>query len=252
MKKKFKSIFISDLHIGSYHCKSDVLLEFLKEYEAETIYLVGDIFDFWKLKNKFYLSKNQISVLKKFLKLAKKGIKLKYVIGNHDEILRGYLRYNLEIENIEIANSFIHENLGKKFLVMHGDQFDGMIVPWLYYIGDILYELLLNMNTYLNFFRHRFGFGYWSLSKFLKGKTKEAVAFINDFERVVSEYAEKRKCDGVIFGHTHSSGIKTINDKIIINCGDFVESCTAVLEEYSGKLVLIQYENGSWKEKGEI
>lgn len=246
MNLRYKAVFISDLHIGSSHCKSSVLLDLLKTYQAETFYLVGDIFDFWKLKNKFHLPKEQIAVLKKFLKMVKKGVKIKYIIGNHDEVLRSWTKYNLEIENIEIANSFIHESNDRRFLVIHGDQFDGMVVPWLYHIGDFLYEILLSLNTNLNYFRHKLNLGYWSLSKYLKSKTKEAVAFISSFEETIANYARKRKCDGVIYGHTHTPTLKFLNDITVMNTGDFVESCSAILEDHYGNFYLLQYQNNSW------
>lgn len=246
MNFNYKTIFISDIHLGSNHCKSSVLLDFLKTYNAETIYLVGDIFDFWKLKNKFFLPKEQIAILKKFLKMVKKSVKIKYVIGNHDEVLRSWTKYNLEIENIEISNSFIHESNDRMFLVIHGDQFDGIIVPWLYHIGDFLYEILLSLNTNLNYFRHKMNLGYWSLSKYLKYKTKEVVAFISSFEETISNYTRKRKCDGVIYGHTHTPALKILNDIVIMNTGDFVESCSAILEDFEWNFHLVQYQNNSW------
>lgn len=248
-KKIYKTIFISDLHIGSSHCKSDVLLEFLKEYSAPTIYLVGDIFDFWKLKKKFFIPKKQIAVVKRLLKLAKKGVKIKYVIGNHDEALRPFLRYNLEIENIEISNTFIHKTVsGKSFLVLHGDQFDGFISPWLYHLGDFVYEILLELNTQLNWFRHKIGIGYWSLSKFLKTKTKESIAFINNFDLAVATYCKKRKCDGIIYGHTHSPNIRQILDMAVMNTGDFVDGCSAIVEDFEGNFILLEYKENSWIE----
>lgn len=247
MKKQFKTIFISDIHLFSSHCKSEILLDFLKTFKSPVIYLVGDILDFWKLRENFIVPKTQIAVIKKFLKLAKNGVIIKYVLGNHDALIRGYLKYNLAIENIEIANTFIHESInGTKFLVIHGDQFDGIVSPLLYRIGDFLYELLLNANTQLNWFRNKFGFGYWSLSKYLKSKTKEALAYLSSFENVVTDYARKRKCGGIIAGHIHSLQIKKINEIIYMNDSDFQETCGAILEDFDGNFVSILYKNNEW------
>ena len=245
---KYKSIFISDVHLGA-HCQSEILLAFLKTHKCETLYLIGDIIDLFKLKRRFRFSASQVSVIQKILKLSKKGTKIKYVLGNHEADLRKFLKYNINIENIEIANEFIHESVdGKKFLIIHGDFFDFLSThaKWLIYLGDHAYTMALHLNDTINFARRKLKMPYWSVSKYLKQNVKEAVGFIFKFEETMSEYTKKRGYFGCIAGHIHFAEMKFVDGVLYMNDGDFQESCTAIGETYCGDFVLLQYLSGNW------
>lgn len=244
MKKQYKSIFISDLHIGSKHCKSSLLSTFLKHNECETLYLVGDIIDGWKLKTGCNIPKDQVKLIQQLLKRIKKGTNVRYVVGNHDEFIRPFLKFNISIENLEIYNEFIHEGInGKKYLVTHGDLFDRITkaAKWLCYLGDGAYTVALNINTLFNHLRAFFGMPYWSLSKYLKHNVKNAVSFIFEYEHALASYCKKRKYDGVICGHIHTAEMKIIDEVEYMNTGDWVESCTAIVETYDGEFHLIHW-----------
>lgn len=246
----YKSIFISDIHLGTKDCKADLLLDFLSHNECENLYLVGDIIDGWKVqKNKLKWKDSHTRVIRKVLGFSKKGTKITYVAGNHDEFLRLLIPYNVEFGNITFVNQCTHNGIdGNKYLVTHGDFFDGVVRlhKWISFLGDSAYDMVLSFNSKLNWFRHKLGFGYWSLSKFLKIKVKRAVDFIFKFEHTLSEYCKKRNFDGVICGHIHCAEIKTINDVIYMNDGDWVESCTALVENFDGRWEII-----TWTEKKE-
>lgn len=249
MKNKFKSIFISDIHIGSSHCKAEQLLEFLKTNKCETLYLIGDILDLWKLKKNFNIPKQQVSVIQHILKMSKKGTNIKYVLGNHDSDIRPFLKYNILIENIEIRNEFVHEGIaGKRYLITHGDLFDFLStsVKWITHLGDYAYTVALHFNTFFNYIRKKLNLPYWSISRYLKNNVKEAVSFIFEFEKILSEYAKKRGFDGVIVGHIHSAEIKKVDDIIYMNDGDFVESVSAIVETYDGIFILMRFDMGEW------
>ena len=250
MKNHYKSIFISDIHLGSTHCQSEILLEFLKEYKCDTLYLIGDILDFFKLKQRFRMPSSQVAVIQKILKLSKKGTKIKYVLGNHDAELRPFLKYNINIENIEIANEFTHYGVdGKKYLVIHGDFCDFLSthVKWVTYLGDSAYTVALHLNDMVNYIRKKIKLPYWSVSKYLKHNVKEAVGFIFEFEKILANYTKKRGFFGCIVGHIHTPEIKFIDDVLYMNDGDFQETCSALLETYSGDFILIHYVIGRWE-----
>jgi UDP-2,3-diacylglucosamine pyrophosphatase LpxH len=249
MKNHYRSIFISDIHLGSSHCQSEILLGFLKEYKCDTLYLVGDIIDFWKLKRRFKITSSQVAVLQKILKLSKKGTTIKYVLGNHDADIRPFLKYNINIENIEIANEFVHESVDmKKYLVIHGDfcDFLSTSAKWVTYLGDHAYTVALNFNDMVNFIRKKIGMPYFSVSRYLKQNVKEAVGFVFDFEKTIAEYAKKRKFAGVIAGHIHTAEIKFVDDILYMNDGDFQESCSALCETYEGNFIIVHYILGKW------
>lgn len=244
MKKKIRSLFISDIHLGSIGCKSEELIFFLKRYKFENLYLIGDIIDFWKLRSKFYWSQSQTNLLKKLLDLSKKNINIVWIPGNHDEILRDYLEYNINFGNIKIKGEEVYDSLKNgKIWIIHGDKFDGIVKysKWLCYIGDILYTWLLYVNHYFNKFRNIFGMKYWSLSLFLKQRTKQAMMFINEYEKAISMECKRKNYSGVICGHIHKPEIKTINGIFYYNTGDWVESCSAIIEDYDGNFSLIFY-----------
>jgi len=240
----YKSIFISDVHLGSKDSKAAELNEFLKTVESENIYLVGDIIDAWKIQqNKFKWKNTHTDVVRTLLKKSRKGTQIIYVAGNHDEFLRPMIRYAANFGNVKICNQIVHEGLdGKKYLVVHGDLFDGItrLSPWLSFMGDKAYDVLLDLNSRFNWIRHRLGFGYWSLSKWLKHRVKKAIDFIFEFELTITAYAKRKGYDGVICGHIHYAEIKTVNDITYMNDGDWVESKTALVEHMDGRWEILR------------
>lgn len=245
MKNKYRSIFISDIHLGTKDCKADLLCDFLKHNTCNTLYLVGDIIDGWKIeRNKWAWKKSHNKVVQQILKHAKSS-KVTYVVGNHDEFLRPFLSHNLYFGNIDFVNKAEHIGVsGERYLVVHGDMFDGItnIAPWLGYLGDKAYDILLDLNTKYNWLRHKFGFGYWSFSKLLKHKVKSAVDFIFQYEKNLVDYCRRKFYDGVICGHIHHAEIKNIGGIMYMNDGDWVESCTALVEHFDGTFEIITWD----------
>lgn len=242
--KTYRTICISDCHLGSKECKADALNEFLKNNSSNTLYLIGDIIDGWKIQqNRMRWRQSHTNIIRRILGHAKQGTRVVYIAGNHDEFLRPMIPYNLSFGMIEIHNQIKHIGLdGKHYLIVHGDLFDGItrLAPWLSFLGDRAYDIVLSINTKFNWIRHKFGFGYWSLSKFLKHRVKKAIDFIFQFEKNLIRYAAKRGFDGVIAGHIHHAEIKKIEDIWYFNTGDWVESCTALCETHAGDWILIQ------------
>jgi UDP-2,3-diacylglucosamine pyrophosphatase LpxH len=250
--KTYKTIFISDIHLGSRGCKADLLCDFLKNNTSENLFLVGDIIDGWRLKKKFYWPQSHTNVIRRILTAAKRDTKVIYIIGNHDEVLRGLLPYDMHFGNIDLVNRYRYQALnGKTYMVIHGDMFDTALrnkLAWLYHFGDNLYTILLGINIVLAKMRNKLGLPYWSLSAYLKSKTKEAVAFMSDFEVLITDYCQKQNADGVICGHVHKADIKKIGDIEYMNDGDWVESCTALVEHHDGSWEII-----TWiKEKDDV
>jgi len=241
---KYKSIFISDIHLGTKGCKAELLCDFLKNNSCENLFLVGDIIDGWRLERSYYWPQSHSNVLRRILTAAKRGTNVTYVVGNHDEVLRKILPFIKSFGDIELTNSVMYNGIdGKQYLVVHGDMFDTAIankLKFLYHLGDWIYDKLLTLNHIVNYFRKLFGYNYWSLSKYLKSKTKEAVSFMSDFENLITEYCVKRKADGIICGHIHHAEIKMIDDIWYSNTGDWVESCTALCETHDGDWIIIQ------------
>ena len=236
----YRSIWISDVHLGTAGCKAAYLLDFLRENESETLYLVGDIVDAWRLKKSWYWPQAHNDVVQKLLRKARKGTRVVYVPGNHDEPLRHYL--NLNFGGIEVMDEVIHTMAdGRRMLVIHGDLFDGVIrhAKWLAYLGDSLYTVILQLNHWFNHLRVRLGFPYWSLSQYLKHKAKNAVGFICDFEEALANEARRRGLDGVICGHIHKAEIRDIDGILCCNDGDWVESLTAIVETHTGELRVV-------------
>lgn len=236
---KYRAVFISDIHLGSRGCKANELIDFLKSFECEHLYLVGDIIDGWKMQqNKMKWKQSHTNVIRAILNKAKNGTKVTYIVGNHDEFLRPLLRYSASFGRVEIVNSAMHiDALGKKYLVVHGDMFDGItrLAPWISFLGDRAYDILLTLNTRYNYIRHKLGFGYWSLSRWLKLKVKKALNFMFEYEKNITNYAAKRKFDGVICGHIHHASISRVNNILYMNDGDWVESLTALVEHSDGQ-----------------
>ncbi|MDR6286078.1 UDP-2,3-diacylglucosamine pyrophosphatase LpxH [Methylopila jiangsuensis] len=240
--RRFRALFISDVHLGTKGCQAELLLDFLKHHEADTIYLVGDIVDGWRLRQSWHWPQTHNDVVQKLLRKARKGAKVVYLPGNHDEFLRSY--YGSHFGGIEVVETAIHESAnGKRYLVIHGDIFDMVVrhAKWLAFLGDWAYETALMVNTYLNLARRKLGFPYWSLSAWAKLKVKNAVNFIGKFEETLSAEARKQEVEGVICGHIHHATMHDMNGIDYINTGDWVESCTAVAENYDGRFELIRW-----------
>lgn len=247
--QKYKSIWISDLHLGTKDCQAEILNSFLTKTDADVWYLVGDIVDMWKLKTSFYWDDTQTDVFRNILQKTQNS-KVIYIAGNHDEFIRDYLDYNISFGAIELHNEYIHHSVNReKFLVIHGDKFDQITkhYKWLAYTGDVAYSFLLWTNRIFNKIRKKCGCSYWSLSAYLKRKTKEFLDFVFAYEDSVAKYASKKGCSGVICGHIHTPVIKKIQNTIYMNDGDFVESCSVLVETLSGDFFVLIYEDGKFK-----
>jgi len=242
----YRSIFISDIHLGTKDCKAEFVVDFLKHNTCDTLYLVGYIIDAWKIQqNKWRWKQTHSNVVRKILSCAKRGTKVIYITGNHDEFLRPLIPYGMNFGSIEIRNQCEHIGLdGKHYLVLHGDVFDGLtrIAPWLYFLGDKAYDFVLDLNNKFNWIRRRLGFGYWSLSKFLKHKVKKTVDFVLKFEENLANHCRKLGYDGVICGHIHHAEIKDIGGIIYMNDGDWVESCSALVEKTDGTWEIVHWQ----------
>jgi len=240
--RTYRTIWISDIHLGSKGSQSEHLLEFLKYNDSEYLYLVGDIIDGWRLTKKWYWPQSHNDVIQKILRKARKGTKVFYIPGNHDEGSRSFI--GLTFGDIKIRNQAFHLTAKeKKLWVVHGDMFDHVIqnARWLAYIGDSAYTFLLWINKWFNDLRRFFNLPYWSLSQYLKLKVKKAVSFINAFETLMVKEAHRRGCDGVVCGHIHKSELKEINNLIYANDGDWVESLTALVEHKDGELEIVNW-----------
>jgi UDP-2,3-diacylglucosamine pyrophosphatase LpxH len=242
---KVRSIFISDIHLGTRFSKAEVLLDFIKEYESENLYLVGDIIDGWAIKRKFLWKQSHSDVIQKILRKARKNTNVYFIAGNHDEFLRPFLPILLG-DRLKIENELTYEDLhGKKYLVTHGDFFDSitMTKKWLAVLGDYGYDLLLHLNGVVNLIRRVFGVNkYWSLSKYAKDSIKSSVSFISDYEGILAEHAKRNSFDGVICGHIHKAEIRDIDGIRYLNCGDWVENCSAIIETLDGEWKQINFQ----------
>jgi UDP-2,3-diacylglucosamine pyrophosphatase LpxH len=239
---RVRTLFLSDIHLGSKGCQADQLLDFLRYYDANTIYLVGDIVDGWQLKSGWYWPQSHNDVVQKLLRKARKGARMIYIPGNHDEFLRDY--YGTHFGGFEVVEDAIHVAAdGTPYLVIHGDMFDIVIrhARWLALLGDKAYDFAIWINTYFNALRRSLGFTYWSLSQWAKLKIKNAVNFIGAFESALAGEARRRGVKGVICGHIHHAVVRRQGGFSYINCGDWIESCTAVLEHFDGSFELIKW-----------
>ena len=240
--RRFRTLFISDVHLGTRGCQAERLLDFLRWHEAETIYLVGDIVDGWALRSTWYWPQPHNDVVQKLLRQARKGTRIVYVPGNHDEFLRDY--YGTHFGGIEVVEHLIHTGAdGRRYLVIHGDIFDLVVTQarWLALLGDKAYDFAITVNLLFNAVRRRLGFPYWSLSQWAKLKVKNAVNYIGSFERTLSNEAARHNADGVICGHIHHAVMHDDFGLRYINCGDWVESCTAVAEHPDGRFEIITW-----------
>lgn len=238
----FRTIWISDTHLGTSGCKAELLLDFLKSTECETLFLVGDIIDGWQLRKGWYWPPRHNDIVRCVLKKAKHGTRVVYVPGNHDEAFRDY--GGLNFGGIELQPEALHETAdGRKLLILHGDEFDGVVryARWLAFLGDHAYTLLLKLNEVFNRIRRMRGLPYWSMSAMIKKKVKNAVQFICSFEQAVAHAAIERGADGVVCGHIHSAEIRKIGEVTYYNDGDWVESCTALVEHADGRMEILDW-----------
>ena len=241
-KQRYRTLWISDLHLGTPGCQANALLDFLKRTESDTLFLVGDIIDGWQLRRSWYWPQAHNDVVQKLLRKARKGTKVIFVPGNHDEFARAFAGHNFG--GVDVVKEWFHETAdGRKLWVMHGDLFDAVIqcAKWLAHLGDSLYELTLKLNRHLNSLRARMGLPYWSLSKYLKLKVKRAVSYVGDFEAAVAREARKRGVHGVVCGHIHHAELREIDGVLYANDGDWVESLTALAEHADGRLEIIDW-----------
>ncbi len=241
-KQHYRSVWISDLHLGTPGCQAVALLGFLKHFDSENLFLVGDIIDGWQLRRSWYWPQAHNDVVQKLLRKARKGTRVVFIPGNHDEFARRYLGH--DFGGIEVAEDWMHETAdGRRLWIIHGDLFDGVIqcAKWLAHVGDSLYELTLRLNRHLNSLRARVGLPYWSLSKYLKFKVKRAVNFIGDYEVAVAREARRRGAHGVVCGHIHHAELREIDGITYANDGDWVESLTALVEHADGRLEIIDW-----------
>lgn len=240
--KRYRAIFISDVHLGTPGCQAEPLLEFLRTHPSDYLYLVGDIIDGWQLRRRWYWPQAHNDVVQKLLRRARKGCKVIFVPGNHDEFARGFIGH--QFGGIDVVDDAIHTLAdGRRLWVTHGDYFDGVIqcAKWLAFVGDNLYEFTLKLNRHLNYLRARLDLSYWSLSGYLKNKVKKALNFITDFEVAVANEARKRGHHGVVCGHIHRAEMRDINGILYCNDGDWVESRSALIEHHDGRLELYEW-----------
>lgn len=240
---RYRTIFLSDIHLGTRGCQAELLLDFLKYNEADTIYLVGDIIDGWRLKSGWYWPQAHNDVVQKLLRQVRKGARMLYVPGNHDEFARDFI--GTIFGGVEVVNHAYHvTGDGKRLLVVHGDQFDIVVqhARWLAWLGDWAYGVALWSNIWFNRGRRSLGFPYWSLSAWAKLKVKNAVNFIGAFEVALAEAARRQHADGVVCGHIHHAAVREMDGILYVNCGDFVESCTAIAEHEDGRLEILQWQ----------
>ena len=244
---KVRSIFLSDIHLGTRGCQADSLIAFLREYEAEHLFLLGDIIDFWAMNRSIHWTAAQNTVVQKVLRRARHGEKVMLIPGNHDEALREFV--GASFGDIRVVGEHIHETAdGRKLLLLHGDEFDQVTRHhrWLAVLGDIGYNLLVHLNAWLSWVRRSLRIsGYWSLAGYAKRRVKSAVSFIFDFEDAVIHTVRERGLDGIVCGHIHSATLRETDGVLYINCGDWVDSCTAIVEHPDGRLELVEWRQAS-------
>lgn len=245
-KKKlhhYKSIFISDVHLGTKGCQAELLNNFLKNNSCENLFLIGDIIDGWRIKKKFFWPEAHNLVIRQVINKQRHGSNIVYIAGNHDEFLRPWLEH-VAIQGVQIVDQYDYVGVnGKKYLITHGDLFDSVtsMAKWLAVLGDSAYEFLIAFNRIFNKFRNLFGLRYWSLSKYLKSNVKKAIDFVFEFEKTLVSYCKTKGYDGVICGHIHTPEIKEIDGITYMNDGDWVESCSALVEHQDGTFELVYW-----------
>jgi len=241
-RRKYRTIWISDIHLGTRGCNAEMLIDFLDHVDSDMMYLVGDIIDGWRLKKKFYWPAAHNDIVWRILKRAKRGTNVIYIPGNHDEVFRQFT--GLNFGGVLIRRQAIHETAdGRRLLVLHGDEFDAITLAhrWLAHVGDYAYTALMTLNRWVNNVRRWLNLPYWSLSKHAKAKVKNAVEFISHYEDVVAQAARARGVDGVVCGHIHTAETRVIDGIQYYNDGDWVEGCTALVEHYDGHMEVLHW-----------
>jgi UDP-2,3-diacylglucosamine pyrophosphatase LpxH len=239
--RRIRTAWVSDLHLGTRASNAAAFLDFLRDHDVETLYVVGDLVDVWQLRRGIYWPQTHNDVIQKLLRAARKGTRVIYIPGNHDEFVSGFYG---DYGNITIQQRALHTTAdGRRMLIIHGHELDTVVqnVRWLAFAGDLGYQFLLSLNPAINFVRRRFGLGYWSLSAYAKKRVKDAVSFIGEFEKAIIRYAAEDNVDAVLCGHIHSASIRQFGHVTYYNCGDWVESCTALVEDFSGQIELVNY-----------
>ena len=239
-KMQYRTGWISDVHLGTRGSKAAALLEFLRDAEFETLYLVGDLIDIWALRRGIYWPQEHNDVIQKLLRKGRKGTEIIYIIGNHDEFLGSFHGH---YASVDLRKNAVHTTAdGRRILVIHGHELDTVVqnLGWLAHVGDIGYVLLMRCNGLVNFFRRAFGLGHWSLSAYVKAEVKNVVSFIGKFEESVVRYARDYGVDGVLCGHIHTAAVRDFGGVAYYNCGDWVESCTAMVEHFDGRMELLE------------
>jgi UDP-2,3-diacylglucosamine pyrophosphatase LpxH len=240
---KVKTLFISDVHLGTKKCQADKLLEVMKKFDFDEMIIIGDLIDLTSLKRKFYWNQDHSTVIQKILKESRKGKRIVYILGNHDYYLRSLIEEeNINIGNVILCDEWYHTTLkGEKIYLCHGDQFDGFIRlhPFIYSIGDWAYEVSFKINRFYNKIRKIFGLEYWSFSQYLKYKVKNAVMYINNFKLMSLKKLKETNCDSIMIGHIHTPAIENIGENTYYNTGDFCETCSFLYEDLNGEIKLV-------------
>ncbi len=241
-KTKYRTVWLSDIHLGTKACRVERLVAFLQSVSCEYLYLVGDVIDLWSLKRKWYWPKTHSDVIRRLLKRDAKGTKIVFVPGNHDEMFREY--NGLHFGGVEIANVAYHTTAdGKRVMMVHGDMFDAIVKNYtlITHLGDWAYDWLLAINIGLNRIRRMFGWGYWSLAAAVKQRVKKMISFVSGYEQSLVKYAKQHKADVIISGHIHRPDLREIDGVTYANCGDWVESCSALVEHFDGRIELLRF-----------
>lgn len=251
VKFRWRSIWISDVHLGTRHAQADALLAFLRDSRSEYLYIVGDLIDGWEMRRKWFWNESHNTLIQKLLRKQRKHTRVIYITGNHDEFLEPFL--GLRFGGLRLAREAIHEAAnGRRYLVVHGHQFDGLthFNRLLERVGAGVYDWILDLNLWLNRLRRRLGLGYWSLSAYLKQRTKQAIQYVTRYEEAMVHYAETKGVDGIICGHIHRAEIQRVKGLEYMNCGDWVESCTALVEDQNGHFSLVRFHETALHDSG--
>lgn len=241
-KTRYRAVWLSDIHLGTRACRVDRLVAFLQSVSCDYLYLVGDIIDLWSLKRRWYWPRSHSEVIRRLLKRDVKGTKIVFVPGNHDELFREY--NGLHFGGVEVANVAYHTTAdGRRVMMVHGDMFDHIVRNYtlITHLGDWAYDVLLAINIWLNAARRRLGFGYWSLAGYVKRKVKKVISFVSGYEQSLVRYAKQHKADVIISGHIHRPDLREIEGVLYANCGDWVESCSALVEHLDGRIELLNF-----------